>query len=699
MKFKHFFACMLAAATVAVVSCEKPEPQPEEPQEKPEEKPEDKPAEPTLAVSQETFDLAAEASEQTFTVTTNQSWTAVASEAWVTVTPASGAAATEAVTVKATVAANETAEPRTATITVTAAQLTKTVTITQSGKEVTEDGTEAKPWLIKTAADLVAMRAKAVEGAITYFRMEADVDMTGVTDYVPVNCGDTVGEGDAAVTTFNRQINFDGNFKTISNFACAHAAYPSLFGVLWGTVKNLTVTGAAITAEGPCGIIGGYAGTVQNDIPMPAVLENVNVAGAITNAGDRTGGLAGVGYNVTATNCTSDVTITCASLDNGGLFGKLQGENVLTGSKTKVVLANTAASNSRSGGLLGWNQATKTTITDCHVLEGSSVENSNAGSNVGGFIGFADNKDLNTELNVTNCSAKATVTATNSANVSGLIGSVGYEGTVVNITNSFAECEIKCNKNYSGGLVGKVAVGTVNITKSHYIGTQSGRAGAGGLVGGAEGGEVVIKQSYASGTLTTIESGNQGGLLGLLNANALLTMENCWSDVAMSTPTNQQHAGGLVGCANGKAVITNSYAKGDMTGGRGLGGIVGHVKGANGEISGCIAWIANITSNRAATNWACGAIIGAAHSQGVGTYKNCWRRADMVLNDIAMKLVDHEDVINGRPAFPEYAPEDATQNAYHGKAAASGATLSSVAKAAGWDETVWDLSKDVPSLK
>ena len=52
MKFKHFFACMLAAATVVVVSCEKPEPQPEEPQEKPEEKPEDKPAEPTLAVSQ-----------------------------------------------------------------------------------------------------------------------------------------------------------------------------------------------------------------------------------------------------------------------------------------------------------------------------------------------------------------------------------------------------------------------------------------------------------------------------------------------------------------------------------------------------------------------------------------------------------------------------------------------------------------------
>ena len=64
-----------------------------------------------------------------------------------------------------------------------------------------------------------------------------------------------------------------------------------------------------------------------------------------------------------------------------------------------------------------------------------------------------------------------------------------------------------------------------------------------------------------------------------------------------------------------------------------------------------------------------------------------------------MKLVDHEDVINGRPAFPEYAPSDNTQNAYHGKAAAADATLSSVAKSIGWDENIWDLSGAVPVLK
>ena len=35
---------------------------------------------------------------------------------------------------------------------------------------------------------------------------------------------------------------------------------------------------------------------------------------------------------------------------------------------------------------------------------------------------------------------------------------------------------------------------------------------------------------------------------------------------------------------------------------------------------------------------------------------------------------------------------------YHGKAAASGETLSDVAKRLGWDATVWDLSGNEPKL-
>ena len=682
MKLRHYFASMLAIAA-AVASCA----------------PEQKPVEPALEVTPLELSVAETADEVTFQITTNQAWTAESDQTWATLDLTSGEASAEAVAVKVTVTENTAEAERIAKITVKAGVLSETVTLTQAGKIVLENGTQEKPWLIKTAADLVAMREKAAQGATTYFKMEADVDMTGVTDFVPVNYGDTTGEGESAVTTFTRLVNFDGNNKTISNFSCDFGNYPSLFGVLCGTVKNLTVTGAKITAATPAGIIAGYAGTVQNDIAMPAVLENVVVSGELTATADRCGGLAGVGYNVTATNCSSDVKINASGLDNGGLFGQLQGENVLTACNTKSVIVSTVEKNARTGSLVGWNRAVKTTVTNCHVLEGSSVTNEVAASNISGFIAFADNENLNTELTITGCSSKANVTTNGSANVSGLIASVGYAGTKVNIIDSYAEGTLTVSQNYSGGLVGRINAGEVTITGSHYAGTQSGRAGAGGIVGGAEGGAVVISKSYASGTLTINASGNQGGILGLLNANATATIENCWSDHALTIPSGSQHAGGIVGCANGKAIIKNSFAKGDIKGSRGLGGIVGHVKGAGGEISGCIAWNSKIEGDRAATNWACGAIIGAAHAQGVGTYKNCWRRADMVLVDVAMKLTDHEDVINARPPFPEYAPADKTQNAYHGKAAAAGATLSSVAKAAGWDETVWDLSKDVPVLK
>ena len=682
MKLRHYFASMLAIAA-AVASCA----------------PEQKPVEPALEVTPLELSVAETADEVTFQITTNQAWTAESDQTWATLDLTSGEASAEAVAVKVTVTANAAEAERIAKITVKAGVLSETVTLTQAGKIVLENGTQEKPWLIKTAADLVAMREKAAQGATTYFKMEADVDMTGVTDFVPVNYGDTTGEGESAVTTFTRLVNFDGNNKTISNFSCDFGNYPSLFGVLCGTVKNLTVTGAKITAATPAGIIAGYAGTVQNDIAMPAVLENVVVSGELTTTADRCGGLAGVGYNVTATNCSSDVKINASGLDNGGLFGQLQGENVLTACNTKSVIVSTVEKNARTGSLVGWNRAVKTTVTNCHVLEGSSVTNEVAASNISGFIAFADNENLNTELTITGCSSKANVTTNGSANVAGLIACVGYAGTKVNIIDSFAEGTLTVSQNYSGGLVGRINAGEVTITGSHYAGTQSGRAGAGGIVGGAEGGVVVISKSYASGTLTINASGNQGGILGLLNANATATIENCWSDHALTIPSGSQHAGGIVGCANGKAIIKNSFAKGDIKGSRGLGGIVGHVKGAGGEISGCIAWNSKIEGDRAATNWACGAIIGAAHEQGVGTYKNCWRRADMVLVDVAMKLTDHEDVINARPPFPEYAPADKTQNAYHGKAAAAGATLSSVAKAAGWDETVWDLSKEVPVLK
>ena len=117
MKIKHLLIGALAFA--AAVACKQEEPL----------------ATPELKVDKEAVSLTATAGEATFNVTSNQDWTATADADWVSVEPASGSASEKAVEVKVTAEDNEAAEARTATVTVKAGELTKTVALTQAGTE------------------------------------------------------------------------------------------------------------------------------------------------------------------------------------------------------------------------------------------------------------------------------------------------------------------------------------------------------------------------------------------------------------------------------------------------------------------------------------------------------------------------------------------------------------------------------------
>ena len=117
MKIKHLLIGALAFA--AAVACKQDEPL----------------ATPELKVDKEAVTLTATAGEATFNVTSNQDWTATADADWVSVEPASGSASEKAVEVKVTAEDNEATEARTATVTVKAGELTKTVALTQAGTE------------------------------------------------------------------------------------------------------------------------------------------------------------------------------------------------------------------------------------------------------------------------------------------------------------------------------------------------------------------------------------------------------------------------------------------------------------------------------------------------------------------------------------------------------------------------------------
>ena len=165
-------------------------------------------------------------------------------------------------------------------------------------------GTETNPYAISSIDDFKAMKGKLVEGSMVYFKLEADLNMDGVTDWEPINTVDPY-----------KPFSLDGDGHTISNFT----GTTSLFGGVVGKVSNLNVTGANITnAAGPVGILGSYGGS--QDVALE--VDHVNVSGRINNtAAHGTGGLFGVVINATINACSADVIIVSNKYDSGGIYG------------------------------------------------------------------------------------------------------------------------------------------------------------------------------------------------------------------------------------------------------------------------------------------------------------------------------------------------------------------------------------------
>lgn len=575
------------------------------------------------------------------------------------------------------------------------------------------NGTESDPYIITKVEHLKEVQGFIKSATTTYICLGADIDMASVTDYAPFN----------SFSPFDRQIHFDGKNHTISNFACAqeNCDYPSFFGVLNGSCRNVTFAKPSINAQSQgCGVLAAKAGLEGTT----AVVENVTVIDAsVTSSYEKAAGICGdaaeasfekvsfqgtvtstytakeakaggfvgqVEGNSTFKDCSTDVVITVKSQDAGGFAGKVVGTASFSGCKAKVELTSYASSKNRVGGFIGWNSSVKTVINDCHVLPGTTLidqsgrtESSNG--NYGGFIGFGDTDG--TILEVSGCSAAADVNGGVSAYNSTFISYLGYASTAT-ITNCHATGKVFSKTgNYTAGLlacVNKNAV--VSITDSYFKGDVEATGGyVGGIVGGTQG-KLTLSKVFSEGTVTAMNA-YVGGLIGA-SMNDGVTVTNCFS--TSKVHGRGQQVGGLIGTTTNKLTMSNCFASGDVySGTSGAAGIVGRVQKSS-SIVNCIAWNKNVASSRSANNvYASGAILGCAQEK--GTYKGCIRRYDMVYTDDFLTLEDHEDCENACPPLPSYSTAT-HQQAYHGKAAAPDATLASVAKSLGWDASVWDFS-------
>ena len=126
---KLFLLSLLASAALIFAGCEKPEP--EQPEEPGQEQPAPEVGKITLESDEAlVFSDNGESHEVSFEATLD--WTAAASEDFVTVKPTSGKAGEATITV--TIGANESYDPRTATVTLTCGEDQKTISLTQKQK-------------------------------------------------------------------------------------------------------------------------------------------------------------------------------------------------------------------------------------------------------------------------------------------------------------------------------------------------------------------------------------------------------------------------------------------------------------------------------------------------------------------------------------------------------------------------------------
>lgn len=299
---------------------------------------------------------------------------------------------------------------------------------------------------------------------------------------------------------------------------------------------------------------------------------------------------------------------------------------------------------------------------------------------------------------VENCVGECSVHA--QQQVGGLIGRV--EGG--SIINSSASGKVTSESYYSGGLIGIVsspsadAISTVTITGCNASGDVEHVSGsysrAGGLIGQTEC-NLVLEKCYATGNV--VGTGHYGGgLVGYIGCvkdasdqhiPQTTNISQCYAtgNVTLPITNNFAHAGGLVGTVTDKATvnINNCYATGTIVVRRYSSGFVGTLSSANAVLKVTNGYTTS-NINGINLNTHCGLALGnnSATATAGASYTGfvAWNK------DL--------DEAHNRFCYPE-ANNIVVAGNYFG----SEETVSAQAAKLGWDTSIWDLSKDLPTLK
>ncbi len=238
-------------------------------------------------------------------------------------------------------------------------------------------GTEADPYQIATAEDLIAL-GENTDDYDKHFILTADIDLdpnlpNGKIFDRAVIASDVGGDGYLFPGISFTGV-FDGSWYKVSHLTITGKSYLGLFGKLGhgGQIKNLGVVDVNII--GSYYAIGGLVG--DND--HGSVTKSYSTG--IVTGDTYLGGLVGYNNNGDITESFSSVVVTGGNQKIGGLAGFNAG-NITTSYSTGDVSGKKVV-----GGLIGYNTDIVTMCYSTGMVTGE-------GPNVGGFVGenFPDN--------------------------------------------------------------------------------------------------------------------------------------------------------------------------------------------------------------------------------------------------------------------------------------------------------------------
>lgn len=261
-------------------------------------------------------------------------------------------------------------------------------------------GTKEDPYNIYTAQDLKNMKDLLIEKKMVYFRLQEDIDMSGIENWIPLNWE----------SPYELGVDFDGNGHTISNFFCDFADYPSFFGVMNGNCYDVTFTNAKIVINNArSGILAGYCGLQDASKGIRGDCTRVHIQGEVDHLPSSKYGAGGFfGFMGTGSlrACSADVIINSKLNNVGGLFGYCGKEVEVVDCWTSGVITGDQRVGGIGGGTVGDDDPNiPIRIANCYTT--ATVKGSFAVGGIGGYFCKAKNtpNDVDPGNIIENCIA------------------------------------------------------------------------------------------------------------------------------------------------------------------------------------------------------------------------------------------------------------------------------------------------------